>query len=89
MVTAGFATRDMAKRLRHTVESAPSRNVVMQIVECFQCGQRFAINHSPISQDAQLAEKQATWLKDRFVWDHIQENKHSGSITLPAVAEIK
>jgi hypothetical protein len=89
VVSTGFATRDMAKRLRHTVENAPARNVVMQIVECFQCGQRFAISHSPASQDVQLAEKQATWLKDRLVWDHIQENKHPGSVLLPAVADIK
>jgi hypothetical protein len=61
----------------------------MKIVECGQCGQRFSIGHNPAAPDAALAEKQATWLADRFVWDHIQENKHQGSITLPPPAEMK
>jgi hypothetical protein len=89
MVTSGYSFRDTAKRLRRTGENSPGRAVVMTIVECAQCGQRFAIGHHPTSQDAGLAAKQATWLQDRFVWDHIQENKHQGSITLPAVAEMK
>lgn len=89
MVTAGQPFRDIAKRLRRTGENSPGRNVVMTIVECAQCGERFAIGHHPASQDAGLAQKQATWLQDRFVWDHIQESKHQSSITLPAVAEIK
>ena len=89
MVTPGYFFRDTAKRLRRTGENVSARSVVMTVVECVQCGQRFAIGHHPASQNAGLAEKQATWLQDRFVWDHIQESKHQGSITLPAVAEMK
>ena len=78
-----------AKRLRHKVESVPDailiapNTIVMTTVLCDECGARFAVLHRPDSKDSCLAEKQAVWLKDRFVWDHIQETKHSGSICLP------
>jgi len=78
-----------AKRLRQNGKAAPPRNVVLNIVECSQCGERFAISHDCDSQDAALAERQSLWLKDQFVWDHIQENKHRSTITLPASSEMK
>lgn len=73
-----------AKRLRQHKEAATSKTVVMNVVECSDCGDRFAICHHLTSQDAVLAERQAVWLKDQFVWDHIQEDKHRSSIALPA-----
>lgn len=78
-----------AKRLRQNGKAAPPRNVVLNIVECSQCGERFAISHDCDSQDPALAERQSLWLKDQFVWDHIQENKHRSTITLPASSEMK
>jgi len=78
-----------ARRLRHKTENAAARTVVMSVVVCPECGQRFAISHDPASQDALLAERQAAWLKDHFVWDHIQENKHRALIMLPASADMK
>lgn len=53
----------------------------METVVCSKCGQRFAIHNE--APDAQLAEKQAAWLEDQLVWDHIQERKHHGSLELP------
>lgn len=84
-----------AKRMRHSVASAPDvvgivpNTIVMTTVVCEQCGERFALAHRPAFQDAGLAARQAAWLRDRFVWDHIQEKRHSGSIALPAGSEIK
>jgi hypothetical protein len=84
-----------AKRLRQKITSVPDgvtivpNNVVMMIVACDECGARFAILHRAPWQDSTLAEAQAVWLKDQFVWDHIQENKHSGSIRLPSSREMK
>jgi hypothetical protein len=84
-----------AKRLRRDVESVPPgisiapNSVVMITVGCDECGARFALAHHPAFQDIRLSEKQAIWLKQQFVWDHIQEKKHAGSIRLPGVLEIK
>ena len=77
-----------AKRLHGNVESV-SNSVVMMTVVCDECGARFALAHRSASRDTSLAEKQAVWLKDRFVWDHIQEKKHSGSLLLPGLPEMK
>ena len=78
-----------AKRLRKTTgESAPG-TVVMETVVCDECGARFAIGHDAASQDPALARRQAAWLADKFVWDHIQETHHPSSITLPAAREMK
>jgi hypothetical protein len=77
-----------AKRLRKKTEIAPGR-VVMLTVVCYQCGAQFAIAHHSASQDQALAERQATWLADKFVWDHIQENNHQSSISLPGSHEMK
>jgi hypothetical protein len=79
-----------ARRLRNVSENAPVRkSIVMIVVVCSECGERFAISHEPASQDAALAGRQAAWLREIFTWDHIQETKHRGSITLPSADEIK
>jgi len=79
-----------AKRLRKTTESAPNVNVVvMTTVVCYQCGEKFSIAHRASCADQVLAERQAVWLADKFVWDHIQENNHPGSIQLPGSRDMK
>jgi hypothetical protein len=82
------ASNGTARRLRNSSEKPAARTVVMTVIVCSQCGQRFSISHDLISQDAELAERQGTWLRDRFVWDHIQESKHKATIALPGSAEI-
>ena len=77
-----------ARRLRRNLESAPD-TVQMATVVCDQCGARFAIAHRSAAQDQSLADRQAIWLADRFVWDHIQENNHQSSIQLPGSHEMK
>ena len=77
-----------AKRLRGNSMDIPNA-VVMKVVACEQCSARFAIGHPPGLQDERLAERQAVWLADRLVWDHIQENKHPGSRILPSFSELK
>ena len=78
----------IAKRVRNKAETLDS-SLVMATVVCDECGARFAVTHRTPFQDSFLAERQAVWLRDRFVWDHIQEAKHSGSIRLPASHELK
>lgn len=79
-----------ARRQRKTTESDRTANtVLMTTVVCYQCGDKFSITHRSASQDSALAERQAAWLADRFVWDHIQENNHPGSIQLPGLSEMK
>ena len=84
-----------AKRLRRSAEAVPNgiatfaNMVVMVVVVCGDCGERFALQHRRNSQDLNLAERQAAWLKDRFVWDHIQESRHSGSIALLGPHQMK
>jgi len=76
--------------MRRRSENAPARSaVVMNVVECGNCGERFEISHEPAAQDPQLAQRQAVWLQDQFVWDHIQETRHRGLINLPESDEIK
>ena len=58
-------------------------NILMETVVCDQCGQRFAIHHDPARQNVDVARKQASWVKDKLVWDHIQERKHNGTLELP------
>ena len=77
-----------AKRLRKIVVNAPD-TVTMATVLCEKCGARFAIGHRSAVQNPALASRQAIWLADKFVWDHIQETKHHGSIRLPGPNEIK
>lgn len=77
-----------AKRLRKTAESTPDM-VVMTTIVCHQCGAKFSIVHRSACPDQALAERQASWLADKFVWDHIQENSHQSSIQLPGPREMK
>jgi len=74
---------------RHSENSPLRSDVVMNVVACKSCGERFEISHRAASQNPQLAERQAAWLQDQFVWDHIQETRHRGSIELPEGDEIK
>lgn len=55
----------------------------METVVCGKCGQRFAIRNDDGLMDSELAKKQASWVADQLVWDHIQERKHPGTIELP------
>lgn len=88
--TGQSSSSGTAKRVRQlSANTPPSRNLVMKVVACSQCGERFAIGHNPATSDVDLAERQAVWLEEIFVWDHIQENKHRGSIALPAANEMK
>jgi hypothetical protein len=79
----------IAKRLRQTGAGASSpRYKLMEVVVCGQCGDRFAITHETATAVPELAVRQAVWLQDHFVWDHIQETKHRSSIALPAPEEL-
>ncbi len=68
---------------RKKLSQEPSSAVTMETVVCGKCGQEFAIRHDLALQDADLAGKQALWVTDQLVWDHIQERKHRGAIELP------
>lgn len=72
-----------AKRIRGNVPFAIA--AIRMTVTCDQCGEKFAIAYSPEASGVALVNRQAKWLVDHLVWDHIQESKHKGSITLPAV----
>ena len=61
----------------------PPESTAMTEVVCADCGVRFQITHQVWASDLRLAERQAAWLADQFVWDHIQEHKHRASIELP------
>ena len=78
-----------ARRLRQKTENALAGTVVMTTVACYQCGAQFVIAHRSSSPDEALAMRQAIWLADKFVWDHIQENNHKRSIELPGLREMK
>jgi hypothetical protein len=60
-------------------------DVLMETVVCGKCGQRFAIHHDPARQNFQVARRQASWLEDQLVWDHIHERKHHSTIHLPSL----
>jgi len=72
----------VAKRLRPPAEPLSDAATVETVV-CGNCGQRFAIRTGPDFQNAELIKKQAAWVADQLVWDHIQERKHHGTIELP------
>ncbi|HLK53653.1 MAG TPA: hypothetical protein VKU42_09360 [Candidatus Angelobacter sp.] len=57
----------------------------METVVCSKCGQRYAIRIEASSQDPGLSRKQASFVADKLVWDHIQERKHQGTIELPSL----
>ena len=77
-----------ARRLRRNAVGVPDCTVLTTVV-CDDCGERFALVYRTAFEDVGMAERQAVWLKDKFVWDHIQEQKHSGSIRLPGEHEMK
>jgi hypothetical protein len=72
----------LARRLGRLAEN-PSTLILMETVVCSKCGQRFAICHDPGFKDVELAKKQAAWMTDQLVWDHIQERKHHRTTELP------
>ena len=72
----------VARRLRGLAKF-PSTATLMETVVCSKCGQRFAICHAPGFEDVELAKKQAAWVTDQLVWDHIQDRKHHGTTELP------
>jgi len=72
----------VAKRMRKTAESF-GVGEFMETVACSKCGQRFAIHSDSSPHDAALVVKQAAWVEEQLVWDHIQERRHHGSIELP------
>lgn len=72
----------VARRLR-ALAQAPSTAILMETVVCIKCGQRFAICHDRGFEDVELAKKQAAWVTDQLVWDHIQDRKHHGTTELP------
>ena len=57
----------------------------METVVCSKCGQRYAIRIESSPQDVGLSKKQASFVADKLVWDHIQERKHQGTIELPSL----
>lgn len=75
-----------ARRLRG-VAGSPSEFVPTGTVVCAKCGQRFGIRTETVFPTAELAEKQAAWVEDQLVWDHIQERKHHGTMEIPELLE--
>lgn len=64
------------------------KDVLMETVVCGTCSQRFAIHHDPTNQNIEVARRQASWLEEQLVWDHIQERKHRGTIQLPRLQHV-
>lgn len=75
--------RASAKRIRPS--QAGETIAVSLTVTCEECGERFGIAHGLEAEELARATRHAKWLTEQFTWDHIQENKHKGSITLPAL----
>ena len=75
----------VARRLRGVSGSSPDITSMGTVV-CARCGQRFAIRCEPLP-NAELTQRQVTWVADQLVWDHIQERKHHGTIELPNLSE--
>jgi transcription elongation factor Elf1 len=70
--------------MRGTAEVLSSGSSTETVV-CGKCGQRFAIRIEAESKDVELYRKQASFVADQLVWDHIQERKHQGTIELPSL----
>jgi ribosomal protein L32 len=86
VVTAAIAKepRPLKQRTAKRLRKNPGEQLqTVLIVTCPQCGDRYSIAHQVPCPDPTLAERNAAWLQDRFVWDHIQESRHRGSILLP------
>lgn len=79
---AALVKPSVARRLRGTTEAVPSPLPAETII-CPKCGQRFVIRNEQEAQGPELARKQATWVAEQLVWDHIQERKHQGTMELP------
>jgi transcription elongation factor Elf1 len=77
----------IAKRMRNSSEEILTSATFRETVVCGNCGQRFSIQNDAGLQDAELAARQAAWVTDQLVWDHIQERKHHGTIDLPDLSE--
>ena len=84
--TSEHLSSGTAKRLRRNPENVPG-TVQMATVVCDQCGARFAIAHRLASMDQALADRQAIWLADKFVWDHIQDVAHVINYDVPKAPE--
>ena len=82
-----FGPQGIARRVRKSMLPGSPNFTVMTVVVCGDCGAEFQIGHRSNYQDSSLAGRQAVWLADKFVWDHIQENKHPASVDLPELAE--
>ena len=82
-----FGPQGVAKRVRNRMPPSSPNFTIMSVVVCSDCGAEFQIGHRSNHQDRSLANRQAAWLADKFVWDHIQENKHPGSVDLPALED--
>ena len=82
-----FGSKGVARRVRPNATPAPNIMVMVAVV-CPDCGMRFEIGHRANCPDRSLAHRQAVWLADKFVWDHIQENKHPSTIHLPTANEL-
>ena len=86
MVGIGDRTFGNARRIRQS-HVAGAQVVTMATLACETCKEVFAIEHRAGAQDPALAARQSAWLAERFVWEHIQEKGHNGSIPLPFVPE--
>ncbi len=73
----------VAKRLRIGANE-DSDGGSMETVVCDKCGQRFAFPSDPGGHSTGLTGKQAAWVADQLVWDHIQERKHPATMILPS-----
>ena len=80
-----FSHQSTAKRLRKHDGAAMVSELV---VVCLECGERFSIAKEVPCVDQPRVTRLTHWLLDKLVWDHIQENKHPGSILLPESEEL-
>lgn len=80
--TLRITARRLRKQDRTGVESE-------LIVVCPECGDSYSIGGEVPCLDSALAQSRGAWLLDQFVWDHIQESKHHGSIRLPSSEELQ
>jgi hypothetical protein len=76
----------VVRRLRGAAEHSSHSTSMTETVVCDKCGQRFAIDSDLAFHNPELARKQASWVADQLVWDHIQERKHHGTMDLPSLA---
>lgn len=82
-----YGSNGVAKRVRTRMAASPNVQVMTTVV-CADCGAQFEIGHRANCPDIGLARRQAVWLADKFVWDHIQDSKHPSTIDLPTEQEL-